>query len=62
VINEKLFYADNVAFAIKSNFIQNLSDLMPKTPDYPTDSKLKGLSVPEQIKIIRNYIPLIKVK
>lgn len=62
VINEKLFMADNVAFAIKANYIVNLIDLLPSAPDYPRISRMKGLPTTEQVKILRQFVPLIKVK
>ncbi|MCX7743287.1 MAG: trypsin-like peptidase domain-containing protein [Flavobacteriales bacterium] len=62
VINEKLFLADNVAFAIKSNYIINLIDLLPSVPDYPKSSRMKGMPPTEQVKLLRSFIPLIKVK
>ncbi len=62
VINSKLFYADNVAFAVKANYILNLLYLLPKYPDYPTTTTLKGKSASEQVNIMREYVPLIKVR
>lgn len=62
VINSKLFYADNVAFAVKANYILNLLYLLPKYPDYPTTTTLKGKSASEQVTIMREYVPLIKVR
>lgn len=62
VINSKLFYADNVAFAVKANYIMNLLYLLPKFPDYPEKTSLKGKSASEQVTILREYVPLIKVR
>ena len=62
VINEKLFMADNVAFAIKANFIVNLIDLLSSPPDYPRASRMKGMPATEQVKLLRQFVPLIKVK
>ncbi len=62
VINEKLFMADNVAFAIKANFIVNLVDLLPSAPDFPPTSRMKGMPATEQVKLLRQFVPLIKVK
>lgn len=62
VINSKLFYADNVAFAVKANYILNLLYLLPKYPDYPSTTSLKGKSASEQVNIMREYVPLIKVR
>lgn len=62
VINEKLFMADNVAFAIKANYVVNLMDLLPSLPDYPKSSHMKGMPATEQVKLLRQFVPLIKVK
>ncbi len=62
VINSKLFYADNVAFAVKANYILNLLYLLPEYPDYPTVTSLKGKSASDQVTILREYVPLIKVR
>jgi S1-C subfamily serine protease len=62
VINSKLFYADNVAFAVKANYILNLLYLLPAYPDYPATTSLKGKSPSEQVNIMREYVPLIKVR
>lgn len=62
VINSKLFYADNVAFAVKANYILNLLYLLPVYPDYPSTTTLKGKSPSEQVNIMREYVPLIKVR
>lgn len=62
VINSKLFYADNVAFAVKANYILNLLYLLPKYPDYPAVTTLKGKSPADQVTIMREYVPLIKVR
>jgi S1-C subfamily serine protease len=62
VINSKLFYADNVAFAVKANYILNLLYLLPKYPDYPAATTLKGKSASDQVTIMREFVPLIKVR
>jgi S1-C subfamily serine protease len=62
VINSKLFYADNVAFAVKANYILNLLYLLPQYPDYPAATTLKGKSPADQVNIMREYVPLIKVR
>ncbi|MBE2245755.1 MAG: trypsin-like peptidase domain-containing protein [Candidatus Competibacteraceae bacterium] len=62
IINAKLFYADNVAFAIKASYLKALLDLLPALPDYPSSSKLGSWPVTDQLKQIRMYVPLIKVR
>lgn len=62
VINEKIMFADNVAFAIKSNYITNLIALLPKEILLPQGKKLEGMEASEQVKEVREFIPLIKVR
>lgn len=62
VINEKIFFADNVAFAIKINYITNLVALLPVDVQLPSNTLLKGKPATEQVKMLRPFIPLIKVR
>jgi len=54
--------ADNVAYSIKSNYVLNLIDVLPKSIDLPSSNKLESLPLTEQIKEISKYVVLIKVK
>lgn len=54
--------ADNVGYSIKSSYVFNLIDILPKTIDLPSNKKLASLPLTEQIKEITKYVVLIKVK
>ena len=54
--------ADNVGYTIKSSYVMNLLDVLPKTIDLPSNTKLKSLPLTEQIKEISKYVVLVKVK
>ena len=54
--------ADNVGYTIKSSYVLNLIDVLPKTIDLPSSTKLESLPLTEQIKEISKYVVLIKVK
>ena len=54
--------ADNVGYTIKSNYVKNLIDVLPKNIDLPSNRMLETLSLVEQIKEISKYVVLIKVK
>lgn len=54
--------ADNVGYTIKSSYVLNLIDVLPKTIDLPSSTKLQSLPLTEQIKEISKYVVLIKVK
>ena len=59
-LNTKI--ADNVGYSIKSNYVLNLIDILPKSIDLPSSNKLANLPLTEQIKEISKYVVLIKVK
>ena len=54
--------ADNVGYTIKSSYVLNLIDVLPKSIDLPSNTKLESLTLSEQIKEISKYVVLIKVK
>ena len=55
-------FADNVGYSIKSNYVLNLIDALPKSIDLPSSTKLQSLPLTEQIKEISKYVVLVKVK
>ena len=62
IVNAKINEADNVSFAIKSRYLYDLlldSNLKLKLPEYKS---LETLTLTEQIKLLSNYIVMIKVK
>ena len=54
--------ADNVGYSIKTSYVLNLIDILPKTIDLPSNTKLQSLPLTEQIKEISKYVVLVKVK
>lgn len=54
--------ADNVGYTIKSSYVLNLIDVLPKSIDLPSSSGLKSLPLTEQVKVISKYVVLVKVK
>ena len=64
-INSSRFKSDeteNVNYSIKSSYILNLIDVLPKSIDLPSSTKLQSLPLTEQIKEISKYVVLVKVK
>ena len=64
-INSSRFNSDkteNVNYSIKSAYILNLLDVLPKSIDLPSSDKLQSLPLTEQIKEISKYVVLIKVR
>jgi S1-C subfamily serine protease len=62
VINATFKEADNVSYAIKLNYIKNLIELLPEKVDLPASSAVNTLSLEEKLKILTNYVVLVKVK
>ncbi len=62
VINSTIKSADNVSYAIKLNYIKNLVETISEISTLPNDKSLLTLSTEEKIKILTNYVTLIKVK
>lgn len=62
VINAKIKDGDNVSYAIKLNYIKNLIEILPDSFELPNDNSTSLLSVPEQVKLLSNYVVLIKIK
>ena len=54
--------ADNVGYTIKSSYVMNLIDVLPKSIELPSNTKLQSLPLTEQIKEISKYVVLVKVK
>jgi S1-C subfamily serine protease len=53
---------DNVGYSIKTSYIANLIDVLPRPIELPSSTKLKGMTLTEQIKEISKLVVLIKVK
>jgi carbamoyl-phosphate synthase large subunit len=58
----KLFSGENVSYAIKSNYLKNLIDVMPEQIEFPDESILKNNILTEQIKILKDFVVMIKIK
>ena len=54
--------ADNVGYTIKTSYVLNLIDVLPKNIDLPSNTKLQSLPLTEQIKEISKCVVLVKVK
>ena len=62
VINAKHRGADNATYAIKSNILANLMELLPNPPNLDKKNTLSNLSLAEQVAIIEDFVFLIKVQ
>lgn len=54
--------AENVSYAIKLNYLKNLIDVLPTTLNLPNDNTITNKPLTEKIKIISDYVVLIRIK
>lgn len=54
--------ADNVSYAIKTSYLKNLIDVLPTTLHLPNDKSIMNKTLTEKIKIISDYVVLIRIK
>ena len=52
----------NVSYSIKSSYLKNLIDVLPVRIKLPNNKDIQDLKLTEKIKIISDYVVLIKVK
>jgi S1-C subfamily serine protease len=62
-LNEKAVgtSVENVNYAIKSAYLSNLCNMLPESIDLTPKLGLQGKSLEEQIRVLKNYVCLIKV-
>lgn len=54
--------ADNVSYSIKSSYLNNLMDLLPESTSVPSDNSISNQTLVNKIKVLSDYVVLIKVK
>lgn len=62
LINASVRETDNVSYAIKLNYIKNLIETVGETAKLPDDKSIQALTLEEKIKLLTNYVTLIKIK
>jgi serine protease Do len=62
IINAKIMEADNVSYAIKSNNLKNLYELLPENIETTNKNLVSGLTLEDKIKLLSNFTVLIKSK
>ena len=62
VINAKFKDGDNVSYGIKLNYVKNLIELLTEKADIPNNTTISTLSLEEKLKVLTNYVVLIKIK
>ena len=61
-LNRKYFNTENVNYAIKLSYLKNLVDVMPQQIVLPSDIEIRNKKLTDKIKILSDYIPIIRIK
>jgi len=61
VINSKHLDTENVGYAIKATYLQNIIDILPQKISTPNVSGIANKSLSEKVKVLRNFVFLIEV-
>ena len=61
-LNKEYFNSENVNYAIKTTYLKNLIDVMPESITLPNNIEIYNKPLTEKIKLLSDYIPIIRVK
>lgn len=59
IVNAKHEEAENVGYAIKTSYLKNLIESSISTSVLPNINQIAGLSLPEKVKSLKNYVFMI---
>ena len=62
IINAHHLGTENVSYAIKAKYLMDMLDSYDKKIELNTNNKLSGKSLPEQVKMVSDFIYIIDVK
>ena len=62
VVCSKHTGAENVGYAIKASYLRNLVESYTETSILPSNTSLSGLTLPERVKMSKNFIFMIRCK
>lgn len=61
-LNKEYFNSENVNYAIKTTYLKNLVDVMPENITLPNYIDIYNKPLTEKIKLLSDFIPIIRVK
>ena len=61
-LNKEYFNSENVNYAIKTTYLKNLIDVMPESITLPNNIEIYNKPLTEKIKLLSDFIPIIRVK
>lgn len=62
IVNAKVSNTDNVSYVIKMSYIKPLFDVLPENLAFPQQSNLQNSSIETQVKTLKPFVVLIKIK
>jgi S1-C subfamily serine protease/antitoxin component YwqK of YwqJK toxin-antitoxin module len=62
MLNKEMFNSENVNYAIKTTYLKNLIDVMPQSINLPNYIEIYNQPLTEKIKLLSDFIPIIRVK
>ena len=61
IVSAKLTQAENVGYAIKASYLQNLFDIMSTAPKLQTVNTISTKSLSEKVKVLSNFVYIILI-
>lgn len=61
-LNKEYFNSENVNYAIKATYLKNLIDVIPESIALPKNIEIYNKPLTEKIKLLSDFIPIIRVK
>lgn len=61
-LNKEYYNSENVNYAIKASYLKNLIDVMPEDISLPNYIEIYNKTLTEKIKLLSDFIPIIRVK
>lgn len=61
-LNKEYFNSENVNYAIKCAYLKSLVEVLPESINLPNYTEIYNNSLTEKIKILTEFIPIIKVR
>ena len=61
-LNKEYFNSENVNYAIKTTYLKNLIDVMQESITLPNNIEIYNKPLTEKIKLLSDFIPIIRVK
>lgn len=62
IVSAKHLLTENVTYAIKSNLLNNLIQLIPNPPQYTTNILLSKMTLSQQVEILKKFVYIIETE